>query len=88
MSAQERSLREVVHKWFGRAEFGSLHVSRVANERLHQHHCVRVDLPRPGSPITVFFFRHQDGGWAVFPPTIASHTDARRHLTDRAGSFF
>ncbi|VVE58001.1 hypothetical protein PTE30175_05165 [Pandoraea terrae] len=68
MLTEDRSLRSVVEKWFGRDSHSSLHLSRVMHSQLGRNHCLRVDLPHSGNFITVFFFRHDDGGWSVFPP--------------------
>lgn len=65
---EDRSLRCVVEKWFGRGADEAVHVSRVQPVRRNRHRCVRVCLARPAQPVTIFFFRHDDGNWSVVPP--------------------
>jgi hypothetical protein len=64
----QASLRFVVEKWFGKDSLSSLRVNRVWHARLGRNHCVRVRLSRPDNPVIIFFFRHDDGNWNVFPP--------------------
>ena len=66
--AEDRSLRCVVEKWFGRGSGEAVQVRRVQPVRRNRHRCVRVCLARPVQPVTIFFFRHDDGNWSVVPP--------------------
>ncbi|BDB29646.1 hypothetical protein CTP10_R70610 (plasmid) [Cupriavidus sp. P-10] len=66
----QASLRFLVEKWFGSASIPSLRISRVLHSGLGRNHCVRVELPRTDNPVAIFFFRHADGSWGVFPPEI------------------
>ena len=73
MLVEDRSLRCVVEKWFGRGSGEPLHVSRVLHVQRdrsrNRSRCIRVCLPRPAHSVTIFFFRHDDGTWSVIPPT-------------------
>ncbi|SOE48364.1 hypothetical protein SAMN05446635_0215 [Burkholderia sp. OK233] len=62
------SLRFIVEKWFGRDSLSSLRVNRVWHARLAGNRCVRVQSSRSEDPVIIFFFRHDDGNWNVFPP--------------------
>ncbi|RCJ03720.1 hypothetical protein DDK22_35825 [Cupriavidus necator] len=68
MQINQRSLRFLVEKWFDSSSFSSLRITRVLHSTLGRNHCVRVELPRTDNPVAVFFFRHDDGSWSVFPP--------------------
>jgi len=69
---EDRSLRCVVEKWFGRGSGEPIRVNRVSHARRGRNRssdrCVRVCLPRPVHSVTIFFFRHEDGSWSVVPP--------------------
>ncbi|RDJ99083.1 hypothetical protein DLM46_30320 [Paraburkholderia lacunae] len=68
MAAAEKSLRVLVDRWFG-ATGGR--VVRVQLRRLPgptAARCICVEAQRPAGTLTVFFFRHNDGSWHVFPP--------------------
>lgn len=80
MRKMDRSLREVVQKWFGDAALASLQITRVPHHSVARRGCVRVEWSRCGAPITVFFFRQDDGGWAVFPPRPAVPWQGRSKL--------
>lgn len=72
MLLEDRSLRCMVEKWFGRNGGEPLQVSRVPHVRRNRNRtrnrCVRVCLSRPAQSVTIFFFRHDDGSWSVVPP--------------------
>ncbi|MFM0007664.1 hypothetical protein PQR57_42855 [Paraburkholderia dipogonis] len=67
-STGEQSLRVVVEKWL---EFNALSAARVtafgrtlsAGSRY-----VCVETTHDGEKVALFFFRHDDGCWRVFPP--------------------
>lgn len=66
--ADERTLRCVVEKWFGRSGAELVQVSRMPPTRPNRNRCVRVSLPGHAQGVTIFFFRHDDGNWSVIPP--------------------
>jgi hypothetical protein len=75
MSA-ERSLRFLVEKWLTPTLATPIRVTRFSRTRANQRY-VCVEALRAGGSVTLFFFRHDDGTWCMFP------SDARR-LTIRA----
>ncbi|MFL9903622.1 hypothetical protein PQR75_27370 [Paraburkholderia fungorum] len=75
MSA-EKSLRLLVEKWLSPTLSTPIRVTRFSRTRANQRY-VCVEALRPGGSVTLFFFRHDDGTWCVFP------RDTRR-LTIRA----
>ncbi|MGA9918256.1 MAG: hypothetical protein WBR17_37530 [Paraburkholderia sp.] len=68
MNAAERSLRLLVEKWLTPSPSTPIRVTRFSRARLNQRRYVRVEVLRPTGPVGMFFFRHGDGTWYVFPP--------------------
>ena len=64
----ELSLRSMVDKWLTPASVGPIRVERVCRAHDGRARCVRVEAARPAGPISLLFFRHDDGVWRVFPP--------------------
>lgn len=65
MKVPENSLRAMVHRWFGAEPARVTRFGRVpSNGRRYAH--VEV-VGRPDAP-GLYFFRHDDGRWCVFPP--------------------
>ncbi|KAA0081527.1 hypothetical protein CIW54_22030 [Paraburkholderia sp. T12-10] len=69
MFAEDRTLRCVVEKWFGRTSTEPVQMSRVPHIMPKRNRCIRVSLPGRAQAIAIFFFRHDDGSWSVVPPT-------------------
>lgn len=68
MTTADKSLRVLVDKWFGAR---GVRLVRVRLYRLPGSiaaRCIRVEAQRPSGTLTVFFFRHHDSSWQVFPP--------------------
>jgi hypothetical protein len=63
----EKSLRLLVEKWLSPTLTTPIRVTRFSRTRGNQRY-VCVETLRPGGPVTLFFFRHDDGKWCVFPP--------------------
>lgn len=42
--------------------------TRIATARRASRHCVCVEALLPRGPIQIFFFRHADLTWQIFPP--------------------
>jgi hypothetical protein len=67
-AASEQSLRFLVEKW--PAPSDALHVTEFSRTRHGGRRYVRVETSSIGtSSRSLFFFRHDDGCWCVFPPT-------------------
>ncbi|QCP50396.1 hypothetical protein FAZ95_15200 [Trinickia violacea] len=62
----EMSLGSIFDKWVGRTTDNSVRVTRLGRARSRRY--VQVALLRSGTVHTIFFFRHDDGTWNVFPP--------------------
>ena len=68
MNVAERSLRLLVEKWLAPTPSTPVRVTRFSRARSNQRRYVRVEVLRPTGPVGLFFFRHGDGTWCVFPP--------------------
>lgn len=68
MAASERSLRELIEKWLDATGAASARIQLQASVRRGIGRCVCVEAQRETGALTLFFFRHGDGFWHVFPP--------------------
>jgi hypothetical protein len=72
MVASQQSLRVLVEKWLGAVSSGHLQVHSIQRLRAGRNRCVCIEVERaPGSELsafTLFFFRHDNGAWHVYPP--------------------
>jgi hypothetical protein len=76
MVASEQSLRVLVEKWLGAVSAGHLHVRSIHRIRAARRRCVCIEVERASgaasnsafSSFTLFFFRHDDGAWHIYPP--------------------
>ncbi|WP_236674444.1 hypothetical protein [Paraburkholderia hospita] len=78
-SVNGHSLRSQVEKWLAPAPTISGHVTRFSRTRLGGRRCVYVETSSSRGVRALFFFRHDDGSWYVFPPT----ADRLRGTADR-----
>ncbi|WP_354683328.1 hypothetical protein [Cupriavidus necator] len=67
-STNERSLRFQVEKWLAPGPSTPVHVVEFSRTRLGRRRYVYVETTQPDSLRALFFFRHDDGCWRVFPP--------------------
>lgn len=68
MNTGERSLRQVVEKWFSLDPAMPAHVIQFGRMRENRQRFLCVESSPPARAFTLFFFRHEDGSWRVFPP--------------------
>ncbi|MFM0027416.1 hypothetical protein PQR70_14250 [Paraburkholderia madseniana] len=70
MRVAERSLHWAVQKWLSPTTGTPVRVIQFA--RAAQHHTryryICVEALRAAGILSIFFFRHEDGSWYVFPP--------------------
>ena len=66
--ASERSLRSLVEKWLGPISATPVRVTRFGRVQPNQGAYFHMELLLPTGPVGMFFFRHRDGSWRVFPP--------------------
>jgi len=63
-----RPLRRLVEKWFGPTTGIPCRVIEFSRTRSNQRRYVCVEAECPTGSLAIFFFRHDDGSWHVFPP--------------------
>lgn len=68
MTTADKSLRVLVDKWFGARGVRLVRVQLCRLPESIAARCICVEAQRPSGTLTVFFFRHHDGSWQVFPP--------------------
>lgn len=66
-TTKEHSLRFQVDKWLAPGPRTSVHVIEFSRTLLDRRRYVCVEI---GSMRALFFFRHDDGCWRVFPPRL------------------
>ncbi|SKD03809.1 hypothetical protein SAMN05445504_8983 [Burkholderia sp. CF099] len=66
MGRAARSLRTMVHAWLSPDPERGYRVSHVGRSSAGRYVCVVAD--NGAGPRAMFFFRHRDGRWCVFPP--------------------
>jgi hypothetical protein len=59
------SLRNQINKWVALSVSRSVQLMRCVGAEVE---CVSADLKSDTHSITIFFFRHPDGNWQVYPP--------------------
>ena len=68
MNDSGKSLRFVVEKWFAPTPAIPVRVTEFGRTSSNQRRYVRIEALRPAGLLVIFFFRHDDGSWNVFPP--------------------
>jgi hypothetical protein len=74
-NTNEKSLRSQVEKWLAPGSAIPVHVIEFGRTRMGGGRYVCVEAA--GGARALFFFRHDDGGWCVFPPA----SDRRRSVS-------
>ncbi len=84
-TADEQSLRFLVDKWLAPGPSIPVRVTEFSRTRGGGRRYVRVETALKAGARGLFFFRHDDGCWCVFPPTADSHKAANEDLAERLG---
>lgn len=66
MTDVRMSLRAAIDKWVGRTAAHPISVVRHGHGQSRRY--VHVELSRSQAAHVIFFFRHDNGNWNVFPP--------------------
>jgi hypothetical protein len=69
MVCAEKSLRLMVEHWLAPEFVDQVRVTRFRNRRSTRECYVCVETFNTTGPVAMFFFRHQDGTWRIFPPS-------------------
>jgi hypothetical protein len=67
MEAGADSLRSVVEKWLCPNPLIPVRIAEFSRTRSNHRRYVRVEAVGPTGSHELFFFRHEDGTWCVFP---------------------
>ncbi|NKJ49024.1 hypothetical protein CIC12_20250 [Burkholderia sp. SG-MS1] len=70
MGTADKSLRLLVEKWLGPTSSTPVRVTGFGRIPLGQRRYVCVETLRPAGALAIYFFRHDDGTWCVFPPAL------------------
>ncbi|CAD6561141.1 hypothetical protein LMG28727_07354 [Paraburkholderia kirstenboschensis] len=68
MEKAEKSLRTLVEKWFAPTPAMPVRITRFSRTSSSARGYICVEASRPAGSFAIFFFRHHDGTWCVFPP--------------------
>ncbi|CAD6542821.1 hypothetical protein ACFQ3P_21825 [Paraburkholderia sabiae] len=68
MNAIDRSLHYQVEKWLAPGPQGQIRVVGFGHRRMDGTRYAHVEASTTRGARAIFFFRHHDGGWCVFPP--------------------
>ncbi|MGT2477532.1 hypothetical protein [Paraburkholderia terrae] len=58
----------MIEKWLAPTPGTPVRLTRFTRTRPSRGRYVCVEASRPAGPLAIFFFRHDDGAWHVFPP--------------------
>jgi hypothetical protein len=70
MNTAEKSLRDQVHKWLAPTYAMHTRVIQFSRLSLHRRRYVCVETSGPMGTLALFFFRHDDRSWRVYPPDV------------------
>ena len=68
MNTTAESLHYLVEKWLAPGPGGHIRVVRFGHIRGDARRYAHVEASTRTASRAIFFFRHDDGGWCVFPP--------------------
>lgn len=81
MASAEKSLRLMVEHWLAPGLANPVRVTRFRNRRSTRECYVCVETFHARGPVAMFFFRHQDGTWRIFPPSRERPTMRAAHTS-------
>jgi hypothetical protein len=68
MTTKEKSLRWLVEKWLAPTASTPVELIRCSHPN-SSGRCVLARQSGSARSLAIFFFRHEDGMWCVFPPS-------------------
>lgn len=68
MNVEERTLRWLIDKWLAPTPANPVRLIRCSRTNSSRTRCVLAQSSTPEKSLAIFFFRHDDGSWRVFPP--------------------
>ena len=85
-NVNNRSLHYQVEKWLAPAPAMPVHVTEFGRTRMGGRRYVCVTTSSLGGARALFFFRHDDGSWCVFPPAADRGKSAAKHPLAQAAA--
>jgi hypothetical protein len=79
-NASNRSLRYQVEKWLAPASSSLVHVTNSVEHAGARTRYVCVETSSSAGVRVLFFFRHDDGTWHVFPPAVDIQKSTSEHI--------
>ncbi|HZZ13238.1 MAG TPA: hypothetical protein VFE79_21335 [Paraburkholderia sp.] len=70
MNRRESALRLMIGKWFVSTPTIPVRIKRLERPRSGRRRYVAVEVSRGAGGAAIWFFRHHDGSWKVFPPEV------------------
>ncbi|MGF6507894.1 ABC-type transporter MlaC component [Paraburkholderia sp. 32] len=70
MASTGKSLRQMVDHWLAPYEGERVKVAKFRNRRSTRERYVCIEASKPAGPVAMFFFRHDDGNWCIYPPRL------------------
>jgi hypothetical protein len=67
MNTGAGSLRSVIEKWLSPNPAMPMRIAEFSRSPSNRRRYIRVELARSTDTLVLFFFRHDDGTWCVFP---------------------
>lgn len=80
-SAGVQSLRSQVDKWFAPDATAPIRVTAFGRMRSGRTRYVSVEVLSSKGPHSLYFFRHADGSWCVYPPGVDREVAPARTLS-------
>ncbi|MGF6937266.1 hypothetical protein OKW41_006428 [Paraburkholderia sp. UCT70] len=81
MNTAEKSLRHLVEKWLAPTPTVRIRVVQFGRMRADKMRYAHIEASTLTGTRAIFFFRHADGCWCVFPPQIARPSMTRYPLS-------
>jgi hypothetical protein len=69
VNSAKNSLRMMIEHWLSPDPANGVRVTKFRNRRSKSECYVRVETLTAAGPVALFFFRHRDGAWRIFPPS-------------------
>jgi hypothetical protein len=70
MATAARSLRSMVEYWLYPALGNTVHIAEFGKNGNGFGRYVCVEVVKPAGIVSMYFFRHRDGRWRVFPAEV------------------
>jgi hypothetical protein len=77
--AIEESLHGQVEKWLAPELAATVRVKAFGRSRFNGARYVRIEAQSQAGPRALYFFRHNDGSWRVYPPSPDSNQPSATH---------